>query len=162
MPADRIYWDAVCFLAYLNAEADRVQVLEALLEQAERGAFTVVTSMLSVTEVAYTASERKGAALSQDDEDAIDALLANRTAVLLLEFNEGIARRARGLMREAVARGWSLRPADAIHLASAQFAQVRAFHTYDRRLFRFGDLLDFPVEQPSGANLPLDLEIPDA
>ena len=133
-----------------------------LLEQSERGEIEIVTSMIALTEVAFTAAEQKEAVLSEEDEQAIDDLLGGDTSVLLIEFSEGIARRARGLMREAVARGWSLRPADAIHLASAQFAEVRAFHTYDRRLFRFGDLLDFPVEQPSGANLPLDLEFPDA
>lgn len=161
MPSDRIYWDAACFLSYLNEEQDRAPVLEALLDQAERGEFAIVTSIISLTEVAYTASERKGAALSQEDEGAIDALLANRTAVLMIEFNEGVARRARSLMRDAISPGWSLRPMDAIHLASAQAAQARGVHTYDERLYKFHALVGMPIEAPAGVNLKLSLDQPE-
>lgn len=160
MPSSRIYWDSACFLSYLNEEEGRAEILEALLDQAEEGEFSIVTSMVALAEVAYTASERKGAILSQEDEEAIDALLGNRSAVLLIEFNEGIARRARNLMRDAVSRGWSLRPMDAIHLASAQFAGVRELQTYDDKLVRFGQIVGFAVGPPSGANLPLDLDVP--
>lgn len=157
MPPRRVYWDACCFISYLNGDVDRVPVLEALLEQAEREELLIVTSMVSLTEVAFTAAERSGSELSEADEDAIDALLGNRATVVLVEFSERIAREARALMRNAVARGWSLKPMDAIHLASALFADAREFHTYDD-LSRFEDLVEYSIGEPSGARPGLGLE----
>ena len=38
-----------------------------------------------------------------------------------VEFHQGIAQIAKALIREALIQGWSLRPADAIHLATAKW-----------------------------------------
>lgn len=160
MPPERIYWDANCFLSYVNGIEDRLPVLDALLDRAERSEVLVVTSMISLTEVAYAAYEKELGRLDATAEAAIDALFDDRSVVALVEYHEFVARQARGLMREAIAQGWSLRPADAIHLASAKVGEATRVHTYDERLFRFGVLLDIPVERPSGANLRLDLDIP--
>ncbi len=115
--------------------------------------------MVSLTEVAFTAAERSDSALSEDDEAAIDALLSDRNAVLLVEYSESIARQARSLMREAVSRGWSLKPMDAIHLASARFMEAQEFHTYDD-LSRFEALVNFSIGEPSGAEPRLGLDFP--
>ena len=135
-------------------------VLDALFNLAERSEVLVVTSVISLTEVAYAAYEKEEGRLDEEVEAAIDALFSDRSVVALVEYHEFVARQARGLMREGITQGWSLRPADAIHLASAKVGEATKVHTYDEKLFKFGVLLDIPVEEPSGANLRLDLDIP--
>ena len=160
MPPERIYWDANCFLSYVNGIEDRLPVLDALLNLAERREVLIVTSVISLTEVAYAAYEKEEGQIDAAVEAAIDALFEDRSVVALVEYHELVARQARGLMRAAIAQGWSLRPVDAIHLASAKVGEASKVQTYDERLFKFSVLLDIPVEQPSGANLWLDLDIP--
>ena len=145
--AERIYWDANCFLSWLNEEPERTPALESLLDLAERGERALVTSTLSLVEVVYVASERTGGVLGDSGERAIDALF-RRAMVTFVEVHEGIARQARRLKRDAIGQGWSLGHADAIHLASAWAAGVAAFHTYDRALFKYRNILPFPIGNP--------------
>ena len=57
-------------------------------------------------------------------------------------------------MRLAVTRGWSLKPLDAIHLATAQWLsslgiEIDEFHTYDTHaLFKYVPIVDFNVCEP--------------
>lgn len=160
MPPERIYWDANCFLSYVNGIEGRLPVLDALLSLAERREILVLTSVISLTEVAYAAYEKEQGQLDGAVEAAIEGLFEDRSVVALVEYHEFVAREARGLMRAAIAQGWSLRPVDAIHLASAKVSEASKVHTYDHRLFKFNILLDIPVEPPSGANRRLDLDLP--
>ena len=144
---ERTYWDANCFLSCLDEEPERRPVLESLLDLAERGERALVTSTLSLVEVVYLASEQTGAPLDESGERAIDALF-ERALITFVDVHEGIARQACRLMRDAIGRGWSLRHADAVHLASARAAGVAEFHTYDRALFKYQDILPFPIGNP--------------
>lgn len=156
---DPTYWDANCFLSCLDEEPERVPVLEALLDLAERGERSLVTSTLTLVEVVYLASERTGAPLDESGEHAIDALF-ERAMITFVELHEGVARQARRLMRDAIGQGWSLRHADAIHLATALDARAEEVHTYEapNRRSRWTGLVGIPVAAPSGANLRLDLD----
>lgn len=144
---ERIYWDANCFLSWLDEEPERRPVLESLLELAERGERSLVTSALTLVEVVYLASERTGAPLDESGERAIDALF-ERAMITFVDVHEGVARQARRLMRDAIGWGWALRHADAVHLASARAAGVAEFHTYDQALFKYRDILPFPIGNP--------------
>lgn len=133
----RIYWDANVFLSYINGSpAERLPVLDALLDSASAGEIEIVTSAISIAEVAFARIEQTKRALDPDVEAAIDSLWSDRRTVKLADVHELIAREARTVMRSAVARGWSLKPLDAIHLASARRLGVAQFHTYDRQLVR--------------------------
>ena len=145
--AEHTYWDTNCFLSWLNGEPERAPVLEALLDLAERGERSLVTSTLTLVEVVYAPSEQTGAPLDESGERAIDALF-ERALITFVDVHEGIARQARRLMRDAIGRGWSLGHADAVHLASAWAAGVEAFHTYDRALFKYRNILPFPIGNP--------------
>lgn len=60
MPAEqeRVYLDANVFLAYVSGEDGRANTVEALLVAARKGELVVLTSTVSVVEVAFGAEEK--------------------------------------------------------------------------------------------------------
>jgi hypothetical protein len=102
-----IYWDSCVFLSYFNGEPHRLPTIEALLRNANVDhSIEIVTSAISVTEVAYAQIEQAGT-LDPSVEAAMDTFWADRTVVLLIDCHELIARQARNLMRTALQRGWA-------------------------------------------------------
>jgi predicted nucleic acid-binding protein len=147
-PARRVYWDACVFLSYINNYAGRAATIGALLDEAARGDIELVTSVLTVVEVSFGAVEQQRQRLSPDIEARINQLWLPSSPVKLVELHRLVADGARALVREAVGRGWSLKPADAVHLGTAQQLRVSEFHTYDERLPRFGSVVGFVIRQP--------------
>ena len=160
MPSRRrkIYWDSDCWLSLINAVPERVSILESLLSDSKSklGDIELVTSVIAKVEVAFAQSEYQGNQIDPSVEDAIDALWAD-TAVTLIEFHDLIALEARGLVRSGLHQAWSLKPLDAIHLATAKWFDVDEFHTYDKRLIKEG--LGFPIRNPAvtGLSVPPQL-----
>jgi predicted nucleic acid-binding protein len=153
-----LYWDANVFLNYLNGVPDLMPDLDALLDAAQRGGILILTSTLSIVEVAFAASEQLGGPMSDHIEAAINDLWMPPSPVRLVEFSAVVARSARSLMREARARAWSLKPNDAIHLATARQMGVAKFNTYERAtLDKYGALCGFTVEPPRAAQPQLPL-----
>ena len=56
MTPPRVYWDANVMLSYLNAVPERLPVIEELLRQSRAAAIEIVTSALSIAEVAFAQS----------------------------------------------------------------------------------------------------------
>lgn len=150
MPDDLplIYWDACVFLSYVNGTPDRLQHIDAFLEKNGRD-FQIVTSVISVVEVAIGKSEQDGMPLGPGAIAKIDLLWnASDSPIKLIEFHRLIADRARDLIRSNVARGLTgLKAVDAIHLATARVHGASVFHTYDR-LARYATDIGFPVAEP--------------
>ena len=148
-----IYWDSACFLSYVNEDAPRIAALDAIIEASGRGEIRLYTSELSQVEVAFGASEQRQRELDPNIERLLDALWADAKVVTIIEYHSRIGRTARGMMRDAVARGLSLKPIDAIHLATARWLRsqgvaVAEFHTYDRSLSNYADICGFPILEP--------------
>lgn len=147
-----LYWDSSCFTSLINGDPDRLPVLAGVMaEVAEsKGKLRIITSTISVAEVAFSVQERHGRQLDQAIEDQIDGLWRDESVVRLVEFHELIAREARALIRGGVPQGWTgLRAADAIHLATAKFLRAVECHTYERRVWpRYADVIGCPVIEP--------------
>ncbi|MBX0329124.1 type II toxin-antitoxin system VapC family toxin [Oscillochloris sp. ZM17-4] len=162
---DFIYWDTSVFLAYLQKEPVRVDMIEAWFAQIRHnaGRVKIVTSTLTIAEVVFTAEERTRGRLMPDTESRIDTLWADRTLIELVEPHEGIMRQSRALRRAALDQGWTgFRAADAIHLASAQYVQASEVHTYDDKWPRYTVLIGRPIGEPAGVQLRLEqLEAPE-
>ena len=148
-----IYWDANLFLSYVNEHPERTPTLDALLENSSDGSIQIYTSVVSKVEVAFAASEQKQRILSPQEEHKIDGLWNDPDAIVLVEYHDDIGRQARALIRDAMTRAWSLKPLDAIHLATAQWLinvgySVGEFHTYDRPLDKYGPIVGFKICEP--------------
>jgi predicted nucleic acid-binding protein len=144
----RLYWDACVLLSYVNETAGRLPVIEQVLEEARQNKVGILTSTLTVVEVAWASEEQQQGALDDATLEKIDGLWQPGSIVTLVEFYFAIACEARNLMRDGLTHGWSLRPADAIHLATAKEHHVKRFHTYDERLFKYAELTGFEICEP--------------
>ena len=114
-----VYWDANVLLSYINGDADRLPDIDARL--AKGGVeFQIVTSALSIVEVAFGKLEQDGRTLDEETERKINALWEPPSPIQLAEFYPLLAHEARALIRQAIPRGWSLKPADVMHLATAR------------------------------------------
>ncbi len=87
------------FLSYINGHAARLPVIDAVLEESQRGDLTIITSTISLTEVAFAEMEKQNRVLEPAQEQAIDALFSDREVVTLIDFHELVAREARRLLR---------------------------------------------------------------
>jgi len=128
----RYYWDTCVFLAYINGVPDRVPIIDDFLSRSRRGEIEIVTSVLTQIEVAFAAQEKLAKQLDQTVEDNIDKMWADHKAIKIVELHPLLYRDARGLIRFAMQNGWSLKPPDAIHLATASRLQVSEIHTYEK------------------------------
>lgn len=99
--------------------------------------------------------EKQGGQLDPAVEAQIEALWHPLSPVKLVDFDPLLARDARGLIRRAISGGKpGLKPADAIHLASAVRVGASEVHTYDR-LDRYQPYLSVPVREPHTYAPPL-------
>jgi predicted nucleic acid-binding protein len=145
----RVYWDADVFVSYVEDVPDRAPMIEGLLAQARAGETVIITSIISIAEVAYAGSERLRERLSSDSEERIDSLWAVGSPVSVVEVHPLIAQRARNLIRAGIPRGWTgLRAHDAIHLATAEHHHVNEIHTYEPKWLRYSEDLGIPISEP--------------
>ena len=145
----KVYWDSCVPLSYINGTADRVPHIAGLLQQSGKD-LQIITSVFTVTEVAFAKAEQDAKVLDAAVEAQISTLWQAGAPIQLVEFYEVIAVKAHKLMRTAIPRGWRLKPADAIHLATADHLKVSEMHTYDEELFKYQELTDthFPICRP--------------
>ena len=157
MPNSRkvVYWDACCFLSYINETAVRLPMLDALLgvNVSESEGIKLYTSEISKIEVAFSLSEQRQQALDAETEKRIEKLWADPDALVTVEYHDGIGLTARDLIRCSITRRWSLKPLDAIHLATAKWLSERGltvdeFHTYDDGLIKWASIVGFRILQP--------------
>ena len=148
-----IYWDANVFISYVNARPNHMPVIDALMEQSLNGEITIYTSALSRVEVAFSDSEQQARVLSPEIETQINRFWEDESAITSIEILPAITLSARRLIRDGISSGWSLKPPDAIHLATARWLlgegiSVDEFHTYDASLFRYADVVGFDILEP--------------
>jgi predicted nucleic acid-binding protein len=151
----RFYWDSNVFLSAINANPERLPVIEAILDDCDHGDVEIHTSVLSIAEVAFAEFEKRERQLSDEIETKIEKLWVPPSPVKLHEISQHVANDAKALMRRAIREGWSLRPPDAIHLATARRREVDEFQTYDtRKLEKFSKIVGYRIIQPRTDRLP--------
>lgn len=157
-PLPRVYWDSCVFLAFLNAEEGRKQHVGDVLEDAAAGRLEILTSTATIVEVAWAKHEKDGGRLDVQVEDDIASFWDEGSPVALVEFHDALAVAARELIRYAVSEKWSLKPFDAIHLATAAHYNASAFHTYDvDRLTKYASKIGCAILNPESQNKQMHL-----
>lgn len=136
----RFYWDACAWIAFIQQEQlpdpngiveDRESMCRSVLVAAKEGKAEIVTSTLSLAEVC-----KNPASVSREAGRFADFLELDY--VLLVSVDRAVGEKAREIMQGGIA---SLKPADAIHAATAIVANVEALHTFDRKLLSLDGLL---------------------
>jgi predicted nucleic acid-binding protein len=131
--AQRIYWDSCVWIAFIAEEKDipfkggtenRYSMCLNILEAARKGKYEIVTSAFTLAEVCRS---------SKVVSSPIDNLPAffEKSYILIVPIDLAIGRRAQSMQATGLAR---LKPADAVHLASAQRAKVSELHTFDDKI----------------------------
>jgi predicted nucleic acid-binding protein len=148
-----IYWDSCVFLSYVSAIAERIEVLDALLDQIQHDRRRkLITSSISIAEVAFASGHGRPERRPSHIEDRIDELW-DASFVELVEVNRPILYRARTLMRDGLDQGLRLKPYDAVHLATASWINanigpVDEIHTYDGDFRAFEKLIGIRIVEP--------------
>jgi predicted nucleic acid-binding protein len=155
-----IYWDSSVFLSYLNADPGRIDILDSILNDTQKSnsELRIITSVITKVEVASSTTEHITRILSPSVEQKIDALWNDTAVIVLIEFYDGIALQSRNLIRQSLEHGWALKPADAIHLASAQSLSVEELHTYDNKMPRYSTMIGCKICEPYTTQLRLNLD----
>lgn len=157
----RYYWDSCVFISYLENEPARAPIIHAHWERAaQRGDIQILTSAITKVEVAYLQTEKINRTLSLTELQRIDDMWDN-PLVLMVEASDPVMLIARGLVRDAMAQGQTIKPYDATQLASAIWVHrntpdpIVEFYTYDARLYRMSAVAGFPILAPQ--NFPQQL-----
>ena len=125
-----VYCDSCLFLDYLNATPNGVEIVSPLVVLARSGDFEIVTSTISLAEVAYVGKElREGP--DSAIADGIDKMFRDETLLTLVEYDQEIGANARSLIRQTLRESKRIKPADAIHLATAMAVGASVLHTFD-------------------------------
>lgn len=130
------YWDANLFIHYAAKSPQWIETLDALVSEARSGDLKIATSAFSVVEAAFTPKEKQDAVLTPEVERAFAAMFDDFAMVRVVEFDRQIAQAAHDLMRSVLTHGRSLKPGDAIHVATAQVVNANVLYSTDESLTR--------------------------
>jgi predicted nucleic acid-binding protein len=125
MAAEIVYWDSDAFLGWLQAEQGKVELCAGTLRRAELGEVVIFTSALTIAEVLWM---RGAPAIPKDKADIVRRFF-RRSNLRVRNVTRGIAENAQDLV-------WnhSIRPKDAVHVATALDAAAIALETFDEGL----------------------------
>ena len=123
----RLYWDTSVFLCFLSEEEkERRDICEDVLHAAQNGKIEIVTSMFTLVEVIRPKAIKHPQPLT-DDQVAKLRKMFQWPWLKKIQVHEQLALDASDL-----ARAVGLKPADAIHAATAIAEQCDEFQCWDR------------------------------
>jgi len=118
------YWDSCTFINLIQGQdPDNNGALKNLIEHIKRGELLIATSSLTLAEVVKP--QRTTSRLTAADSNKIRDLF-RLSSIRIFELTIPVAERAREIQ-------WHLtvKPADAIHVATAESAKVLRFESFD-------------------------------
>jgi predicted nucleic acid-binding protein len=144
------YWDACPFCALFNREEGWAENCRQVLKSAESKEIKIITSAITLSEVIRVKDMQR---ISQGQEAILHDFFQHEY-IIIVSADLFVATKARRLIHEFP----SLKPMDAIHLATAIRAKVAEMHTYDDKLLALSEKIGIPplrICRPSIPNPPL-------
>jgi predicted nucleic acid-binding protein len=137
----RVYWDTGLFLCFLNKdEQDRREICEDNLRHARAGNIEIYTSYWTAVEVIKPKWIPKFVPLTDEQVEMIQGMF-QWPFLKKIQVHQTVSFAAADLSRK-----FGLKPADAIHAASAMFKKVDAMQVFDRDFKAISHLIT--VEEP--------------
>jgi predicted nucleic acid-binding protein len=139
MAVETIYWDSDCFLGWFQEEAGKVDLCAGTIERAEQGEVLIMTSALTIAEVLWL----RGGPRIPEDKATIIRRFFRRSYVRIRNVTRAVAEDA----QELVWRN-SIRPKDAIHVATALGVRANALETFDEFLLSQSGVRGLTIRKP--------------
>jgi len=140
----KLYWDTTCFLCFLSREEEqRRKICEDILQNAKQGNVVIYTSTYTINEVVYPhrSTIPQPRRLTETEIEKISGMFKWKW-LKKIDVDQRVAFKAVELSRD-----YRLRPADAIHAASAILKAVDALQKWDRDFDKVSHLVN--VEEPN-------------
>lgn len=138
-----VYIETTVILALLKGEKGRADLCAAALTDAKEGATHAITSALTIAEVIKLNGE--AGYLPESTHETIKRFFQHPW-IYVVSVDRRVASQAR-----RIAPQLSLKPPDAIHLATAQLYSAERFFTFDTHFLRLsGQVPPIDITEPSG------------
>lgn len=144
MTPELIYWDSDAFLGWLQAEKGKVELCQGTLDRAKAGEVVIFTSALTLSEVLWM----KGAPKVTKDKATTVRRFFRHSYIRVRNVTRAISESAQDLVWDE-----SVKPKDAIHVATALDAKVAALETFDEGLLKKSGKIGQPslvIRKPIG------------
>ena len=140
---EKIYWDACCFLAILNNEANEA-VCSRIVSEAKEGLIRLFVSPLTMAETVR--QKGSSAPIPKDVRDKVKSFFENEY-ITLVTFNREVAYASLDYCWD-----FGLHARDALHMSFAIHAGCDAFETTDLAFMKAipANVLPIEVRQPRG------------
>lgn len=148
----RRYWDACAFLGLLAEEPDKIDECNSVIRAAEKGEVRLITSAVTLTEVIKIKGSPR---LKEEDEEKIRKYFEN-SYITVVNADRPLAEDARHLIWQFP----KLDPKDAIHLATAIYAECPHLDTFDSDLLDLNGQLDGVLMHIGRPHLPHQYQLP--
>lgn len=133
----RIYWDSCVWLAIILEERavskgegqpdeNRFAMCQSIIEGAERGIYEIIVSAFTLAEVCKS---RK----AKSENSPKLQLFLDHEYIIVIPVDKDIGLKAQTLQTSGL---FGLKPADAVHIASAQRANVGELHSFDTDMLK--------------------------
>ena len=138
MPIPRRFWDSNIVIGYLAGHLSLKAECDQIIEAGKRGELEILVSTMAEAEVAYLDGYT-----DSESEDLIREFFS-RPYVVPAAFDRPVAAAARKLIRLGKAKRLSLKPPDAIHLATCEVHHIPILETSDPDLLRWNEQVGNP------------------
>ncbi|BAK43390.1 PIN domain-containing protein [Eggerthella sp. YY7918] len=143
-----VYWDACCFIDYLEGN-ERGRQVRGVLEKAQNGELVIVTSVLSLIEVLGDKDA------SEKERQKIKEAMRPQCGIQLVDLTRHLAESAREFVWQY---SYHKHSKDAVHLATAlyvtKYQTIDEIHSFDNDLLKLDGRVGIRIVQPSLENYP--------